>query len=112
MKRRRCMDVGGGLVVGLIRAVVRIISAFGVAMFVLVGGYQYTIGGMTIGGIQAFIVYHVHVVGRFNSWRWFYASMQQVMAPAERIFSLIDEEPEIVDADGGSSRLNARRHRI
>ena len=37
-------------------------QCFGVAMVVLVGGYRYTIGGMTLKSIQGSSVYHVHVV--------------------------------------------------
>lgn len=88
--------------------IVQIISAFGVAMVVLVGGFQYTIGGMTIGGIQAFVSYITFMLWPIQQLAMVYASMQQAVASAERIFSLLDEEPEIVDANGVAQPVSMR----
>jgi ATP-binding cassette subfamily B protein len=80
--------------------VVQLVSAFGVAMIVWYGGFQFTIGNMTIGGIQAFISYVTFMLWPIQQMAMVYASMQQAVASAERIFSLLDETPEIVDASG------------
>ena len=69
-----------------------------------------SIGGSTIsiGGIQAFITYVTFMLFPIQEMARVYAEMQQAIASAERIFSLLDAEPEIVDrpdaVDPGSLR--------
>ena len=53
---------------------------------------------MTIGGLQAFISYVTFMLWPIQQMAQVYASMQQAVASGERIFSLLDTEPEIVDA--------------
>ncbi|MFO7540826.1 MAG: ABC transporter ATP-binding protein, partial [Chloroflexota bacterium] len=55
---------------------------------------------ITIGGIQAFISYITFMLWPVQELARVYASMQQAVASAERIFSLLDEEPEIKDRPG------------
>jgi ATP-binding cassette, subfamily B, bacterial len=80
--------------------VVQLISAFGVAGVVWYGGIQYESNFITIGGIQAFISYITFMLWPVQELARVYASMQQAVASAERIFSLLDEEPEIKDRPG------------
>lgn len=77
---------------------VQLISAFGVAAIVWYGGFQVTVGTMTIGGIQAFISYITFMLWPIQEMARVYAEMQQAIASGERIFSLIDSVPEIQDA--------------
>jgi len=80
--------------------IVQLISAFGVAGVVWYGGIQYQSDFITIGGIQAFISYITFMLWPVQELARVYASMQQAVASAERIFSLLDEEPEIKDRPG------------
>ena len=52
---------------------------------------------MSIGGIQAFITYVTFMLWPIQDMARVYAEMQQAVASGERIFSLLDAEPEIVD---------------
>lgn len=79
---------------------VQLISAFAVAAVVWYGGLQTQIGGMTIGGIQAFLSYITFMLWPIQDMARVYASMQQAIASAERVFSLIDAVPEIQDREG------------
>lgn len=87
---------------------VQIVSATGIALIVWFSGVQFEVGGMTIGGLQAFISYITFMLWPIQQMAQVYASMQQAVASGERIFSLLDTEPEIVDApaavDPGSIR--------
>lgn len=76
---------------------VQIISAFAVGAVVLGGGLQVPTGAMTIGGIQAFVSYITFMMWPVQDLARVYASMQQAIASAERVFSLMDSQPEIVD---------------
>ena len=79
---------------------VQIISAFAIASIAWYGGWQVTVGGLTIGGIQAFVSYVTFMMWPIQDLARVYASMQHAIASAERSFSLIDTDPEIVDRPG------------
>jgi ATP-binding cassette, subfamily B, bacterial len=81
--------------------VVQIISAFAVAGVVWYGGLQAG-DGITIGGIQAFISYITFMMWPVQDIARVYAQMQQSIASAERIFSLLDSEPDLVDRPGAT----------
>lgn len=81
---------------------VQIISALAIGSIVWYGGVQVQIGGLTIGGIQAFIGYITFMLWPIQDLARVYAEVQHAIASAERIFSLIDSKVEIVD------RPNAR----
>jgi len=79
---------------------VMIISAFALGSVVWYGGLQAEIGGITIGGIQAFISYITFMIWPIQDLARVYAEMQRSIASAERIFSLLDTEPDIYDKPG------------
>jgi ATP-binding cassette subfamily B protein len=79
---------------------VLLINSFGLAGIVWYGGYQTQIGGITIGGIQAFVSYVVFMIWPIQEMARVYAELQNAVASAERIFSLIDTVPEIMDQPG------------
>ena len=76
---------------------VQLISALAVAAVVWYGGRQVQIGGLTIGGIQAFVSYITFMMWPVQDIARVFAEMQQAIASAERMFSLIDSEPQIQD---------------
>lgn len=81
--------------------VVQIISAGGVMAVVWFGGLQ--VGdSITIGGIQAFVSYITFMMWPIEDMSRVYASMQQSVASAERVFSLLDEKPDITDRAGAT----------
>jgi ATP-binding cassette subfamily B protein len=80
--------------------VVQIISAVAIGSILWYGGYQATLGGMTIGGIQAFIAYITFMMWPVQDLARVYADMQQAVASAERYFSLMDTQAELVDRPG------------
>ena len=81
---------------------VLLITALGVGSVVVYGGYQFQLGMMTVGGIQAFISYIFFMMWPVQEMARVYAEMQQSIASGERIFSLIDAVPEIQNQPGAS----------
>lgn len=77
--------------------VVQLISAAAIGTVVWYGGLQVEIGGMTVGGIQAFISYITFMLWPIQEMARVYAQMQQSIASAERVFALIDAVPDIQD---------------
>jgi ATP-binding cassette, subfamily B, bacterial len=79
---------------------VQLISAFALATIVWYGGSQAGVGGMTIGGIQAFVAYVTFMMWPIQDLARVFAELQQSIASAERIFSLVDSAPEVTDKPG------------
>ncbi|MGC9336178.1 MAG: ABC transporter ATP-binding protein, partial [Anaerolineae bacterium] len=82
--------------------VVQIISAVAVGSIVWYGGLQAApragiAGTMTVGGIQAFVSYVTFMLWPIQDIARVYAEMQQAIASAERVFSLMDAVPEVND---------------
>ncbi len=88
--------------------VVQLISAIGIGSIAWYGGWQASYGGITIGGIQAFISYVIFMLFPVQEMARVYAEMQRSVASAERVFSLIDSVPDITNkaeaSDPGSLR--------
>jgi ATP-binding cassette subfamily B protein len=79
---------------------VQMISAVAVGSIAWYGGLQVQWGGMTIGGIQAFVSYVTFMLWPVQDLARVYAEMQHSVASAERVFSLIDSVPEVTDQPG------------
>ncbi|MGB9722281.1 MAG: ABC transporter ATP-binding protein [Chloroflexia bacterium] len=79
---------------------VQMISAVAIAVVVWYGGNQYHLAGLTIGGIQAFISYVTFMLWPIQDLARVFAEMQHAVASAERVFSLLDAEPEVRDRPG------------
>jgi len=77
--------------------VVQLISAVMLGCIVWYGGLQVQLGGLTIGGIQAFVSYITFMLWPIQDMARVYAEMQHTIASAERVFSLIDAVPEVTD---------------
>ncbi len=75
--------------------IVLVISFIALGSVIWYGGLQAEIGGITIGGIQAFISYITFMIWPIQDLARVYAELQRSIASAERIFSLIDTEPDI-----------------
>jgi ATP-binding cassette subfamily B protein len=86
---------------GLFLPVVQMISSIGVVVIVWYSGSatvtNSVVGEISVGGIQAFISYVVFMLWPIQEMARVYAEMQQAIASGERIFSLIDAQPDIVD---------------
>jgi ATP-binding cassette subfamily B protein len=76
---------------------VQIISSVAVGCVVYYGGLQAEIGAMTVGGIAAFVSYITFMMWPIQDLARVYAEMQHAIASAERVFSLVDAEPEVSD---------------
>lgn len=79
---------------------VQVISAVAVSIIIWYGGSQVQIGGLTIGGLQAFVSYVTFMMWPIQDLARVYAEMQHAVASAERVFSLIDAVPNVVNRPG------------
>ncbi len=83
--------------------VVQLISALAIGSIVVAGGLQARYGGITVGGIQAFISYVTFMMWPIQDIARVYAETQHAIASGERVFSLMDAVPEVHDRPQAAS---------
>ncbi|GAB4396093.1 MAG: ABC transporter ATP-binding protein [Anaerolineales bacterium] len=81
---------------------VQIVSALALGMIVWYGGFEATAGLLTIGGIHAFVSYVTFIMWPVQDLARVYAEMQHAVASAERIFKLLDTDPEVRNQPGAN----------
>ncbi len=84
---------------------VQIVASFAVAAIVWYAGIEAltpggAMAGLTIGGIAAFVSYVTFMIWPIQDLARVFAELQNAIASAERIFSLLDTTPDIVDQPG------------
>lgn len=95
---------------------VQLISSLALGGVIWYSGAQVKIGGISIGGIQAFLSYITFMMWPIQDLARVIAEMQRAIASAERIFSLIDTSPDVHDKpqayDPGSIRGNIQFEKV
>lgn len=79
---------------------VQIVAAVALGVIVWYGGFQASAGLLTIGGVHAFVSYLTFILWPIQDLARVYAEMQHSIASAERIFKLLDTEPEVHNKPG------------
>jgi len=84
---------------------VQLVASFAVAAVVWYAGLEAlnpngALAGLTIGGIAAFVSYITFMIWPIQDLARVFAELQNALASAERIFSLEDTPPDIVDQPG------------
>lgn len=88
---------------GLLGPLMNVISNLSFVLVAISGGWMAWSGQITIGTIQAFIQYSKQFSRPINELANQYNTIQSAIAGAERVFDIMDQEPE---SDNGSIRLN------
>jgi len=98
-------NVAVGRLNGVYQPVLELIRFIGKVTILLLGGYLIVRGALGLGGVGK-------VVAAYLYWDWFmnpiinfgnfYNLLMQAMAGSERIFSLLDLEPEVLDVAGAT----------
>jgi ATP-binding cassette subfamily B protein len=79
---------------------VELLSAVGTAVILLYGGYRAIEGDVAIGVLVAFVGYLQTFFDPIQQLSNLYTTYQQGMAALDKIFELLETEPEMVDAPG------------
>ncbi len=79
---------------------VELLSAVGTAVILLYGGYQAINGNVTIGVLVAFVGYLQSFFDPIQQLSNLYVTYQQGIAAIDKIFDLLDSEPDMKDAPG------------
>ncbi|MBW7885942.1 MAG: ABC transporter ATP-binding protein [Caldilineaceae bacterium] len=78
---------------------VQLIASLAIASIVTYTGVTADSGGVSVGGMYAFISYVLFMIWPVQEMARVFAEMQQAIASGERIFSLMDAVPEVVDKE-------------
>jgi ABC-type multidrug transport system fused ATPase/permease subunit len=78
---------------------VELLSAVGTAVIILYGGYQSLEGAIAIGVVVAFVGYLQTFFDPIQQISQLYTTYQQGMAALDKIFDLLDTQPEMTDRD-------------
>lgn len=79
---------------------VNFINNLSLALISVFGALLYLFGRLTIGSLSSFVLYSRKFSGPINETANIISELQSSFAAAERIFRLIDEDPEQRDAEG------------
>ena len=85
----------------------RFINNLVYASVALFGAFSCIAGRMTVGGLTIFLSYANQYTKPFNEISGVITELQNALACAERVFSLIEEKTEIADKDSAPSSLEA-----
>lgn len=76
---------------------VNFINNLSLSLVTIFGALLYLFGKMTLGNISAFVLYSRKFSGPINEAANIVSELQSAAAAAERVFKIMDEEPEIAD---------------
>jgi len=76
---------------------VNFINNLSLSLISVFGAILYLLGQMTIGNISSFVLYSRKFSGPINEAANIISELQSAIAAAERIFKLLEEDPEVID---------------
>ncbi len=79
---------------------VQFVAAMVLAVIVWYGGLQALSGTLTVGGIHAFVSYVTFMLWPVQDLARVFSELQRAISSAERIFTLVDTEPEVRNLPG------------
>lgn len=78
---------------------VNFVNNLSLSLISVFGALLYLAGSMSIGNISSFVLYSRKFSGPINEAANIFSELQSALAAAERVFRLIDEEPEAADKE-------------
>jgi len=87
-------------VLAMLTPSIEFLAAIGVTVIIWYGGREVIDGNLTSGALIAFLIYVVNISNPIKRMSRSYGNIQKAVAAVERIFSLLDTEPEIKNSPG------------
>ncbi|MDX9828391.1 MAG: ABC transporter transmembrane domain-containing protein, partial [Spirochaetia bacterium] len=101
-------SVKSAIVSALFMPMILMVSSLGTGIVVWIGGASVLAQTISYGTMVAFISYTMHLFEPFSNVARLFAEMQHAQASAERVFSLINLEPEINSSEAFSQEWKER----
>ncbi|MGI6092279.1 MAG: lipid A export permease/ATP-binding protein MsbA [Veillonellaceae bacterium] len=89
---------------------IEFLAAIGVTVIIWLGGREVIAGEITAGALIAFLMYAVNISNPVKRLSRVYSHIQKAMAAADRIFEVLDTEPEIKDAPNATELPHIKGH--
>lgn len=89
---------------------IEFLAAIGVTVIIWFGGREVVYGDLTAGALIAFLIYAVNISNPIKRLSRVYGNIQKALAAAERIFEVLDTEPEIKEIPGAQDLPPVRGH--
>ncbi|MDM7991756.1 MAG: ABC transporter ATP-binding protein [Candidatus Fermentibacter sp.] len=86
------------VIFGIFRPAIEILASTGVALVLVTGGVSVLGGALTIGALVAFVSYVRQMFQPIADMSEKFNIMQSAMASAERVFGVMDTEPDVTDS--------------
>lgn len=103
--KMRSSSIRSAVLSALFLPVVLTLGSIGTALALWLGGLQVAAGALTFGVLAAFLSYTVQFFEPVREVARVFAELQSAQASAERIMSMLDTEPEIVDSEDVETRF-------
>ncbi len=87
---------------------VNFVNNLSLSLISVFGAFLYLAGSMSIGDISSFVLYSRKFSGPINEAANIMSELQSALAAAERVFRLLEEEPEPVDVENARTLGEAR----
>ena len=87
---------------------VNFVNNLSLSLISVFGALLYLAGSMSIGNISSFVLYSRKFSGPINEAANIMSELQSALAAAERVFRLLDEEPERADMAGAKELVSVR----
>ncbi|MBP2654204.1 MAG: putative multidrug export ATP-binding/permease protein [Firmicutes bacterium] len=84
----------------MLTPIIEFLAAIGVTVIIWYGGREVIGGNLTSGALIAFLIYVVNLSNPIKRLSRSYGYIQRAMAAAQRVFDVLDTEPDIKDAPG------------
>ena len=82
--------------------IIEFVAAIGVTMIIWYGGREVINNNLTAGSLIAFLVYAVNLSNPIKRLSRVYGNIQKALAAADRVFHVLDTQPEIEDMPGAT----------
>ena len=82
---------------------IEFLAAIGVTAIIWYGGREVINGNLTAGSLIAFLVYAVNLSNPIKRLSRVYGNIQKALAAAERVFDVLDTQPDIEDMPGAAT---------
>ena len=80
--------------------IIEFLAAIGITVIIWYGGREVINGNLTSGSLIAFLIYAVNISNPVKRLSRVYANIQRALAAAQRVFEVLDTEPEIQNLPG------------
>ena len=91
---------------------IEFLAAIGVTLIIWYGGWEVIHGDLTAGALIAFLIYAVNLSNPVKRISKSYGVVQRALAAAQRVFEVIDTQPDVQDAPGAVVLQKSQGHLV